>query len=198
MAKQQPRLPPGQFLTKRFPILTYGPTPEVDTEEWSLAVYGTGLEDKLEFTWDDFNALGQIEITRDFHCVTTWSRYDNAWAGVPVAAFWRKVAAALAVDADIGAVMLHCAGGYTTNLLLEDFLESENLFATHHDGAPLEAGHGGPIRFVCHHLYGWKSPKWITGVELLPADDRGFWEEHGYHIRGDPWREERYSYQEPK
>ena len=97
---------------------------------------------------------------------------------------------------EVGAVMLHCTCGYTTNLLIEDFLKEDNLFATHHDGKPLTPDHGGPLRFVCHHLYAWKSPKWVNGIELLSNDARGFWERNGYHKRGDPWAEERYAYQE--
>lgn len=189
-----PRLPAGQFLTKRFPVLTYGPTPKVSSDDWVFRVSGSGLDEELTFDWKGFISLGEHETTRDFHCVTTWSRFDNEWAGVPVAAFWAAVEPHLTEKP--AAVMLHCYGGYTTNLLIEDFLQADNLFATHHDGEPLSAPHGGPIRFVCHHLYAWKSAKWINGVELLGADERGFWENHGYHNRGDPWGEERYSYQE--
>ncbi|MCH2349525.1 MAG: molybdopterin-dependent oxidoreductase [Candidatus Poseidoniales archaeon] len=188
------RLPAGQFLTKRFPVLTYGATPDISTDDWGLRVWGVGLAEPVEFDWGSFNSLGAHETTRDFHCVTTWSRFDNRWNGIPVSAFWDALSPHL--DSTPAAVMLHCYGDYTTNLLIDDFLEPDNLFATQHDGRPLSAGHGGPMRFVCHHLYGWKSAKWINGVELLDADARGFWEVHGYHIRGDPWGEERFSYQE--
>jgi len=196
MSDSQPRLPNGQFLTERFPVLTYGQTPTVDTQDWQFEVWGHGLAGKINWDWDEFNALGSHETVRDMHCVTTWSRYDNKWQGVPVESVWSAIEANLEDDIKPGAVMLHCYGGYTTNLLLDDFLNPDNLFASHHDGQPLTIPHGGPMRFVCHHLYAWKSAKWISGIELLEQDDRGFWERHGYHLRGDPWGEERYSYQE--
>ncbi len=192
--EERPRLPPGQFLTKRFPVLTYGDTQRVTTDEFSLKVWGSPLSEVITFDWEEFNALGSHKTTRDFHCVTTWSRYDNEWQGVGVRHFWDAIEDKL--EGEVAAVMLHCYGDYTTNLLLDDFLEQDNLFATHHDGNPLTAPHGGPLRFVCHHLYAWKSAKWVNGVQLLTEDERGFWEVHGYHIRGDPWGEERYSYQE--
>ncbi len=188
------RLPDGQFLTSRFPVLTYGGTPRLEVADWSFRVSGFGLSDEVTFDWPGFQALGSHETVRDFHCVTTWSRYDNRWAGVPVRAFWDAFQSVLSEQP--AAVMLHCAGGYTTNLLLDDFIRDDNLFATHHDGEVLTAEHGGPMRFVCHHLYAWKSAKWIVGVELLDEDRRGFWERNGYHVRGDPWAEQRYAYQE--
>jgi DMSO/TMAO reductase YedYZ molybdopterin-dependent catalytic subunit len=188
------RLPPGQFLTSRFPVLTYGSTPDVELKGWNFRVFGHGLSEGIVWSMDDFLALGNHETMRDFHCVTTWSRYDNTWKGVPIGAVWEKIAPHLSEE--VGAVMLHCTCGYTTNLLIEDFLAADNLFASHHDGAPLTADHGGPLRFVCHHLYAWKSAKWVNAVELLSVDERGFWERNGYHNRGDPWDEERYAYQE--
>jgi len=190
----RPRLPAGQFLTPRFPVLTYGSTPKVNLDGWKFRVFGHGISEELTWTFEEFLGLGQHKTTRDFHCVTTWSRYDNTWSGVPIGAVWDLIEPHLTEE--IGAVMLHCTCGYTTNLLLEDFLEEDNLFATHHDGEPLTADHGGPLRFVCHHLYAWKSAKWIEGIELLDKDARGFWERNGYHKRGDPWDEERYAYQE--
>ena len=135
-----------------------------------------------------------MELKKDFHCVTTWSRYDNMWAGVPISTVWKEIEKELTEEPV--AVLFHCHGGYTTNLKLEDALVEENLFVTHHDGKPLTRPHGGPMRFVCHHLYAWKSAKWIDGIELLDMDARGFWERNGYHKRGDPWGEERYTYQE--
>ena len=188
------RLPAGQFLTTRFPVLTYGKTPKVVKADWQFEVRGFGLDDSLSFDWEEFLSLGEHETVRDFHCVTTWSRYDNRWSGVPVKALWDAVTPHL--TANPAAVILHCHGCYTTNLLLDDFLEPDNLFATHHDGDSLSAPHGGPMRFVCHHLYAWKSAKWVCGIELLDSEVRGFWERNGYHNRGDPWGEERYAYQE--
>ena len=190
----RPRLPAGQFLTTRFPVLTYGKTPKVEMKGWNFRVFGHGLSEEISWTFDEFLAIGDHETTRDFHCVTTWSRFDNTWKGIPIGDVWALIKPH--ITEEVGAVMLHCTCGYTTNLLLEDFLKEDNLFATHHDGELLSADHGGPLRFVCHHLYAWKSAKWIDGIELLPADDRGFWERNGYHKRGDPWDEERYAYQE--
>lgn len=191
----RPRLPPGQFLTKRFPVLTYGDTVQLDQKDWSLSVWGHGLEgERLTWDWEAFLALGDTELTRDMHCVTSWSRYENTWQGVPTAALWQAIEARLSDRPT--AVMLHCEGDYTTNLRLDDFLHEDTLLATHHDGKPLTAPHGGPVRFVVPHLYAWKYAKWLTGIELLETEERGFWETHGYHNRGDPWKEERYSYQE--
>ena len=194
------RLPKGQFLTERFPVLTYGPTPAVTTDDWKMRVWGSCLSKEITCDWKDFTALGSHETTRDFHCVTTWSRYDNTWGGVSVGAVWDWISGQVGAGggdlSKVAAVMLHCYGDYTTNLLIDDFLAADNLFATHHDGVPLSAPHGGPMRFVCHHLYAWKSAKWINGIELLTEVERGFWEVNGYHIRGNPWSEERYAYQE--
>ena len=194
LADGRDRLPAGQFLTARFPVLTYGATPNVDSDEWEMKVWGAGLNTPIEFDWDGFNSLGEHQTTRDFHCVTTWSRYDNRWSGIGVRDFWQQIESQL--SSKPAAIMFHCYGGYTTNLLLDDFLTEDNLFATEHDGAALSREHGGPMRFVCHHLYAWKSPKWVNGVELLNEEQRGFWEQNGYHNRGDPWAEERYAYQE--
>jgi len=188
------RLPKGQFLTTRFPVLTYGKTPNVELDGWKFRVFGHGLSEEISWDFDEFLSLGHHQTVRDFHCVTTWSRFDNTWMGVPIESVWAQIEPHLTED--VGAVMLHCTCGYTTNLLIEDFLTPDNLFATHHDGEPLTADHGGPLRFVCHHLYAWKSAKWIEGIELLDKDARGFWERNGYHKRGDPWDEERYAYQE--
>ena len=175
-------------------MLTYGETPQVETGDWVFRVWGHGLDEDIILSWEEFNALGNVEVERDFHCVTTWSRYDNLWGGVGVKQLWALIEDSLAELPE--AVMFHCHGGYTTNLRLEDLLYEDNLFATHHDGEPLTRPHGGPMRFVCHHLYAWKSPKWVCGLELLENDKRGFWERHGYHNHADPWKEERYSYQE--
>ncbi len=144
------RLPPGQFLTKRFPVLTYGSTPVVELDGWTFNVAGHGLAEPIEWTMDEFLELGEHETMRDFHCVTTWSRYDNTWRGVPIEAIWAQIEPHLTEE--VGAVMLHCTCGYTTNLLIEDFLKPDNLFATHHDGEPLTPNHGSPRRFGCHHL----------------------------------------------
>ncbi|MBE9177258.1 sulfite oxidase-like oxidoreductase [Oculatella sp. LEGE 06141] len=183
----QDRVPPGQHLAKGFPVLTYGQTPDVTTNDWQFKIWG--LATPKTFTWDDIMAMPQSEFTADFHCVTTWSKLDVQWTGVKVVDFMQQVD--LAPDAAY--VMEHCYGGYTTNLALADFLKEENFFAHTLFGEPLPPEHGGPLRLVVPHLYAWKSAKWINGLEFLSQEDLGFWERNGYHRRGEPWSEERYS-----
>lgn len=187
------RLPPGQRLVRGWPVLHEGSPPRFDPATWRLRVWGQ-VSRPFSLTWEEFQALPRFEVTRDFHCVTSWSRYDNRWGGVSVTTLLDR--AGLLPTAKH--VLVHCFDetGYTTNLALDDFARPENLLATHHDGAPLTPDHGGPIRLVVHHLYAWKSAKWVSGIELREKDQRGFWEERGYHNRADPWLEERYSYQE--
>ncbi|MGB7060705.1 MAG: sulfite oxidase-like oxidoreductase [Geitlerinemataceae cyanobacterium] len=181
------RFPPGQYLAKGFPVLTYGETPIVTPDNWEFRVWGLAKE--ATFTWADFMALPQKEFTADFHCVTRWSKLDVKWRGIKVLDFMKQVE----VDPAAVHVMEHCYGGYTTNLPLEDFLKEENFFAYELDGEPLSAEHGGPMRSVVPHLYAWKSAKWINGLEFLAKEEFGFWERNGYHSRGEPWAEERYS-----
>lgn len=181
------RVPPGQRLASGFPVLTYGETPIVDRADWQFRVWGLAKE--KTFSWDDFMALPQSEFTADFHCVTTWSKLDVKWVGVKVTDFMN----AIEVDPKAVHIMEHCYGGYTTNISIEDFVREENFFAHTLFGEPLPADHGGPMRTVVPHLYAWKSAKWINGLEFLPKEDLGFWERNGYHHRGDPWKEERYS-----
>jgi DMSO/TMAO reductase YedYZ molybdopterin-dependent catalytic subunit len=181
------RVPPGQHLASGFPVLTYGDTPQVSTDDWQLRVFG--LAQEKTFSWADLMALPQQDFTIDFHCVTTWSKLDMVWRGVKVTDFMQQVA----VDAKAVHIMEHCYGGYTTNIALDDFLREENFFAHSWDGQPLTADHGGPLRLVVPHLYAWKSAKWINGLEFLDRESLGFWERNGYHRRGDPWAEERYS-----
>ena len=187
------RLPPGQRVVKGWPVLHEGAVPSFDPSTWRLRVWGE-VESPLDLTWDEVGALPRFEIVQDWHCVTTWSKYDNRWGGVSVSEVVKRCKPKRAAQH----VLIHCYDevGYTTNLTLEDFSRPENLFATSHDGAPLPAEHGGPIRLIVHHLYAWKSAKWVSGVEFLARDKRGYWEERGYHNRADPWLEERYSYQE--
>lgn len=186
-AEHQDRVPPGQRLATGFPVLTYGPTPQVDRSTWQFRVWG--LAQEKTFSWDDFMAMPQSEFTADFHCVTTWSKLDVQWIGVKVTDFMNYID----VDPKAVHIMEHCYGGYTTNIALEDFLREENFFAHTLFGEPLPLDHGGPMRLVVPHLYAWKSAKWINGLEFLPQEDLGFWERNGYHHRGDPWQEERYS-----
>ncbi len=187
------RLPPGQRLVRGWPVLHEGHPPRFDAETWRLRVWGA-VETPLELDWTAFSKLPSIETVQDFHCVTTWSRYDNRWGGVSV----RTVLDQVRPMPTATHVLVHCFDsiGYTTNLALTDFARPENLLATHHDGTTLTTEHGGPIRLVVHHLYAWKSAKWVCGIEFLTNDQRGFWEERGYHNHADPWLEERYSYQE--
>jgi DMSO/TMAO reductase YedYZ molybdopterin-dependent catalytic subunit len=183
----QDRVPPGQHLAKGFPVLTYGQTPTVSTETWELKVWGLAVPQT--FSWEDFMALPQKEFTADFHCVTTWSKLDVKWRGVKVTDFMQSIE----VDPKAVHVMEHCYGGYTTNISMDDFLREENFFAHTLFDEPLPADHGGPLRLVVPHLYAWKSAKWINGLEFLGEMELGFWERNGYHHRGEPWAEERYS-----
>jgi DMSO/TMAO reductase YedYZ molybdopterin-dependent catalytic subunit len=182
------RLPPGQKATDGWPILHYGSIPRIETSEWTLSLDGL-IEEAVSFTWAEFNALPRVTLKNDIHCVTAWSKFDNTWEGVAVNEVMKQVR----LKPEAKHVMLHSYGGYTTNLELDDFLRPENLFATHHDGEPLTKEHGWPVRLVVPHLYFWKSAKWVRGVQFLPKEQPGFWEMYGYHIRGDPFKEERYS-----
>jgi DMSO/TMAO reductase YedYZ molybdopterin-dependent catalytic subunit len=182
------RVPPGQHLAKGFPVLTYGDTPQVTQGDWQFKVWGLVKEEKT-FTWEDLMAMPQTNFTADFHCVTTWSKLDVHWVGVRVPDFMK----ALDLDPKAMHVMEHCYGGYTTNLSINDFLREENFFAHTLFGDPLPIEHGGPMRLIVPHLYAWKSAKWINGLEFLSRMDLGFWERNGYHHRGEPWAEERYS-----
>ena len=183
------RLPPGQRLTDGWPVLTYGSTPRIDLAAWEFRIFGLVAEER-RLDWDEFNALPQSEDTSDIHCVTTWSRYDNRWRGVR----FRDVMALVDVLPEASEVMFHSYGGYTTNVPLGELQGDDVLFAHTHDGRPLDRDHGGPLRGVVPKLYFWKSAKWVRGIEFLPAVRPGFWEMYGYHIHGDPWKEERYSY----
>ena len=184
---QSDRVPPGQYLAKGFPVLSYGETPQVSTDDWLFKVWGL-VEDR-SFDWSDFMDLPQQDFTADFHCVTRWSKLDVTWTGVKVTDFLD----AIALDPKATHILQHCYGGYTTNLSLEDFARPENFFAHTLNGEPLPADHGGPMRLVVPHLYAWKSAKWINGIEFLDRDEEGFWERNGYHMRGEPWAEQRYA-----
>ncbi len=181
------RVPPGQHLAKGFPVLTYGETPQIAQANWRLSI--TGLAQVKTLTWEEMMALPQVEVTADFHCVTTWSKLDVTWRGIRVPDLMEQ----LEVEPEASHVMLHCYGGYTTNLAMGDFNRPDNFFAHTLAGEPLPPDHGGPMRLVVPHLYAWKSAKWINGVEFLSTPALGFWERNGYHQRGEPWAEERYS-----
>jgi DMSO/TMAO reductase YedYZ molybdopterin-dependent catalytic subunit len=181
------RVPPGQTLTERFPVLTYGPTPRIDPESVKVRVWG--LAEETEFGWHDLMAMPQVTLTNDIHCVTHWSKLDVTWTGVAVPELMSRIT----LKPGATHVLIHSYGGYTTNLPLKDFVLPENLFAHTLAGEPLPLEHGGPMRLVVPHLYFWKSAKWANGLQFLSQDELGFWERNGYHDRGDPWKEERYS-----
>jgi len=186
--KQAGRLPPGQSLTLKWPVLHYGSVPRFDPKTWDFQVYGL-VESALRFTWGEFNALPKVQRTSDFHCVTRWSRFDNRWDGVAVQELLRRAHP----QANAGYVLVHAEQGYTANVPLADLDREEVLLATHHDGEPLAPDHGYPLRLIVPHLYSWKSVKWVRSLEFLDHDEPGFWEKNGYHMYGDPWKEQRYS-----
>lgn len=181
------RIPPGQAVTERFPILTYGEEPRVSPEEWRFSLFGL-VEEPFTLTYPEFLRLPQVEVVRDFHCVTRWSRLDVAWRGVRV----RDLLLRAKPKPQAVAALVHSYGGYTTNLFLEDLLREDVLLAHTLFDKPLPLERGGPVRLVVPHLYAWKSAKWVRGIELLDHLELGFWEKLGYHFRGDPWREERF------
>lgn len=185
------RVPSGQYVTDKWPVLTYGPTPEVDLATFRLRLFGA-VEGGIELDWAALGSLPRSEVTADFHCVTRFSTLDNPWSGFST----RDVLSRITPQPEASHVLVHCSGGYTTNMPLEDFLSERALFADRHAGEALAVDHGGPLRLVVPHLYAWKSAKWVSGIELLTEDERGFWEENGYHTYGDPWREQRFSSQE--
>ena len=187
-ARAEGRLPPGQSLTLKWPVLHYGRVPEFDPARWDFKISGL-VETPLRFKWDEFRALPQVESASDFHCVTRWSRLDNRWKGVRFTAVLERAKAK--PEAQYALVLAE--EGYTSNIPLDDLLRPDVLFAFEHDGEPLTVEHGGPLRLIVPHLYGWKSVKWVRGFMLLDHDRLGFWERNGYHAYGDPWKEQRYS-----
>lgn len=182
------RIPPGQELTLKWPVLQYGSIPQVDLATWDFRIGGL-VEEPVSFSWDEFMALPQTSRHNDIHCVTRWTKLDNDWDGVAVLELMKRVT----LKPEASAVLVHAEQGFNANLLLDDFLRPENLFAHSHSGRPLAPEHGYPLRLVVPHLYFWKSVKWVRGLEFLARDQPGFWERNGYHMRGDPWEEERYS-----
>ncbi|MDG2531476.1 sulfite oxidase-like oxidoreductase [Caulobacter endophyticus] len=181
------RLPPGQHLTRDWPVLDLGLKPDVSREDWRLRIDGL-VSRPATWSFSALLAQPQSAPVSDIHCVTTWSRYDNHWDGV----LTRDVVLAVAPRDEARFVVLHSYDGYTTNLAIDDFAHEGALLAHGWEGAPIAAEHGGPVRLVVPHLYFWKSAKWLKRIEFVAADQPGFWEERGYHNRGDPWGEERY------
>ena len=182
------RLPPGQSLTLKWPVLHSGTVPRFDPAKWDFEI--TGLVWKpLRLTWEEFNNLQRTQETADFHCVTRWSRFNNHWEGVSAA----ELIGRAQPKPEAKFAMVHAEQGFTANLPLADLLRSTSIFALRHDGEPLTPDHGYPLRLIVPHLYGWKSVKWVRGVELLAHDEPGFWEQNGYHIYGDPFKEQRFT-----
>jgi DMSO/TMAO reductase YedYZ molybdopterin-dependent catalytic subunit len=185
------RIPPGQSRTKKWPVLDASGPPSIDLAAWKLRIWGM-VANQIEFTWREFNQLPRVRVFSDFHCVTRWSRLGNVWEGVSTREILNRADGALTGAAYV------LAHGYdeefTTNIPLSDFLAEDALIALSHDGAPLDADHGGPARLIIPRLYAWKSAKWVCGIELLQRDQAGFWESNGYHMKGDPWKEERHSW----
>jgi DMSO/TMAO reductase YedYZ molybdopterin-dependent catalytic subunit len=179
------RVPPGQHVVNDFPVLSAGPTPHMTLADWSFSITGEVDEPKL-WSWAEFRRLPTANVTVDIHCVTKWSKLDTTWTGVSVDTLLDGVETA----ADYA--MAFCDGGYTTNLPLDDLTGGKAWVAFEYDGQPLDPEHGGPARLLVPHLYLWKSAKWVRGIKLQNEDEPGFWESNGYHMRGDPWREQRY------
>jgi DMSO/TMAO reductase YedYZ molybdopterin-dependent catalytic subunit len=182
------RLPPGQSLTLKWPVLHSGTVPRFEPARWDFRVFGL-VEEANCSTWNTFERLPQSEVLADFHCVTRWSRFDNRWQGVLA----RDVLSRARPRPEARFALIHAEEGFTANLPLEDLLQPSSIFALRHDGEPLTAEHGYPLRLIVPHLCAWKSVKWVRGVELLERDAAGFWERNGYHMYGDPFREQRYS-----
>jgi len=181
------RLPPGQRLTDGWPVLHYGSIPNIDLAEWRLQIFGL-VEQEVTLKWDELMALPQTSAHNDIHCVTTWSKFDNDWEGVS----FQDVFNLVQVKPEASYVVFHSYGGYTTNVPLDEIQGRENMLAHTHNGAPLTLEHGWPLRSLVPELYLWKSAKWIRGIEFVAQDRPGFWEMYGYHMHGDPWKEERY------
>ena len=185
------RVPPGQTLTGKWPVLTYGLTPRFDPKRWRFCCFGL-VEREVSWTWEELVALPRVTLTSDVHCVTRWSKLDNVWEGVHVREIMKRVTPL----PEARYVMEHADPDYTTNIALADLLDDDVLLALRHNGRDLEPDHGGPLRLVVPKLYFWKSAKWLRAFEFLDVNPPGFWEQNGYHMRADPWREERYSDQE--
>ena len=181
-------VPPGQYLEDGFPVLSAGPTPRVDLATWDFSI-NIGGSTIGTWNWESLNALPQTDIHTDIHCVTKWSKQDTDWRGVTI----DTLLADAGVEPPTGFVMAGCDGGYTTNVPAPDVLDGKGLLVHTYDNEPLAPEHGGPVRLLIPHLYLWKSAKWIRSLTFMDEDAPGFWERYGYHMYGDPWREQRYS-----
>ena len=187
-AEIEKRLPPGQYLENGFPVLSAGPTPRTALDRWSFTLEGPAGSHAV-WTWDEFRKLPVEEFTVDISCVTKWTKLDTKWRGVSIDNLLQGVL----LDDTSRFVMAHSDGGYTTNLPLAEMVNGQAFVAYEFDGKPLAPEHGGPARLVVPHLYFWKSAKWVRGLRFMDHDEPGFWERNGYHMHGDPWKEERYS-----
>lgn len=187
--KRKNRIPPGQRVTERWPVLHEGTVPYFDVTTWTFTISGL-VEKERTLNFTEFAALPRAKVFSDIHCVTGWSKLDNLWEGVST----QVIKDVVDILPETRYVMVHAERGFTTNLPLQDFFAEDVLFAVKHDGEPLTPEHGYPVRLVVPRLYFWKSAKWVTGVEFMEKDRPGFWESYGYHNHGDPWKEERYSY----
>ena len=182
------RLPPGQHIVNDFPVLSAGPTPRIALDQWRFTLK-VGPQPLMSWNWTEFNALPQTKITRDIHCVTTWSKLDTSWEGVLI----DDILAEAGIEPPTAFVLAHSYGGYSTNVPVADLTGGLAMVAVRYEGRPLEPDHGGPARLLVPHLYFWKSAKWLNALQFINRDEPGFWELRGYHIYGDPWREQRYT-----
>ena len=184
---QSERIPPGQHKTDGFPVLSAGPTPRIPLEKWTFGIGGL-VEAPAQWTWEQFNALPQQSFTKDIHCVTKWSKLDTKWEGVSIETLLEHVT----LKPEARYVMAYSYGGYSTNIPLDGVRAGKAFIGLRFDGAPLTPEHGGPARLVVPHLYFWKSAKWVKGLRFMANNEPGFWEQHGYSLHADPWKEQRY------
>ena len=182
------RVPPGQSVTDGFPVLSATATPHIPLDQWTFTLK-VGPKPVASWNWEQFNALPQTQLTRDIHCVTKWSKLDTVWEGVSIDA----LLAAASHEPPTRYTLAHSYGGYSTNVPVADLIDGKSLIALRYDGQPLEPSHGGPARLLVPHLYFWKSAKWVNGLQFTQRDEAGFWELRGYHMYGDPWREQRFA-----
>lgn len=182
------RIPPGQHLVEGFPVLSAGPVPSVSLDKWNFELKD-GVRVVRTWTWSQFNQLPLTKITRDIHCVTSWSKLDTIWEGVTI----DNLFAAAGIEPTTSFLLAHSSDGYSTNVPVADLVGGKAMVALRYNGLPLEPDHGGPARLLVPHLYFWKSAKWVKGLQFTKRDEPGFWESNGYHMYGDPWREQRYS-----
>jgi DMSO/TMAO reductase YedYZ molybdopterin-dependent catalytic subunit len=186
--KREVRIPPGQTGTDDFPVLHYGETVEIDISKWTFNITGLVEEERI-LNFNEFSSLPKVTLIADIHCVTGWSKLNTEWEGVST----KQILNLITLKPEAKYVLVHGAKGFTTNLSLEDFIKDDVIFALNYNNAPLTRSHGYPVRLIVPRLYFWKSAKWVTGIEIIEYEKLGFWETHGYHSHGDPWKEERYS-----